>query len=116
MGASLLSGLDSLYDRGVPDEDRPRLLHARSEFGYTDRLRSALPEEPEAVPADYQRRLSRAASTRRRLRDREAWLACRDRIKVELQLLRGHRFDNREVATSLRVMQRQIERVDRLLS
>jgi hypothetical protein len=98
----------------VVSEDRPRLLHARSELGYTDQLHSALPGEPEAVSVECQRRLSVRAVQRRCLYDRETWLESRTRIVVELELLGAHRFD-REVASYLRVMRRTVERVDRLL-
>jgi hypothetical protein len=95
--------------------DRPRLLHRRSELGYTDESRNALPGEPEAVPADYQRELTAAASRRAAARDLEVWTSCRDRMRAELVLLRQHRFA-RDVTSELRVIERQLDRVDRLLA
>lgn len=41
--------------------DLPRLLHSRSEYGYTSRPSEAMSTEPEAVPADYQAQLSQRA-------------------------------------------------------
>lgn len=41
--------------------DTIRLLHKQSQKGYTDRPELAVRREPEAVPAEYQRELSRAA-------------------------------------------------------
>lgn len=94
--------------------DRPRLLHQRSELGYTDRMQAALAQEPEAVDADYQRELTAAAPRRAQARDQEAWSASRERIRQELAVLGGHRFP-RDVSSQLRVIGRQLDRVDRLL-
>jgi hypothetical protein len=55
------------------DDDKPRLLAARSEHGYTDRVGEALRDEPEAVPADEQRRQTQEAHRRDRLRLRREW-------------------------------------------
>jgi hypothetical protein len=54
-------------------EDKPRLLARRSEYGYTDRAQSALPAEPEAVPADYQRHLTAQAHRRAENLVRREW-------------------------------------------
>lgn len=90
-------------------------MHRRSELGYTDRPQHGLAGEPEAVPADYQRQLTRDAPRRAAARDQEVWSTCRDRITAELAVLRRHRFA-RDVTSDLRVIERQLERVDRLLA
>jgi len=46
---------------GGDDRSRPRLLAARSEVGYVSFGGLALPREPEAVPAAYQRKLTSEA-------------------------------------------------------
>jgi hypothetical protein len=94
--------------------DRPRLLHRRSELGYTDRLQAAVPGEPEAVPADYQRRLTAEAPRRAAARDLEVWTPARDRIRGELERLRQHRFA-RDLSSDLRVIERQVEKLNRLI-
>jgi hypothetical protein len=95
--------------------DRPRLLHVRSEYGYTDRAAAALPSEPEAVSADYQRHLTAAAPRRAAARDRDVWMPARDLLRAELALLRRHHFA-RDVASDLRVLERQVEKLDRRLA
>jgi hypothetical protein len=97
-----------------PVVDRPRLLHRRSELGYTDRPARAMISEPEAVPADYQRQLTADAPRRAAARDREVWVASRDRIRVELALLARHRF-GRDVSSDLRVLERLVDRLDQLI-
>lgn len=95
-------------------QEHPRLLHARSEHGYTSRQAEALPGEPEAVSAETQRRLTRQAGDRASQRRRSEWLAVRDRWAVELeQLLRSY---GREAGEELRLLQRGLERVDRKLA
>jgi len=47
-------------------------LAARSQFGYVDRIELALPREPEAIDADYQRQLSRRAHVEALVRQRHA--------------------------------------------
>jgi hypothetical protein len=42
----------------VGEREPIRLLHVHSEHGYTDRPAHAMRDEPEAVPASYQRRLA----------------------------------------------------------
>jgi hypothetical protein len=64
--------------------DRARLLHVRSEHAYTDNPARALRDEPEAVSADYQARLTRAAYLAREQRKREAWRATNSTITEAL--------------------------------
>jgi hypothetical protein len=94
-------------------DDLPRFLHIYC--GYTHRQREALRAEPEAVPEHYQRELTAAAQRRTQARDRELWIVCRNRIQSELDLLLGgRRFTH--VSSELRVISRQLEKIDRLLT
>lgn len=63
------------------------------------------------MSADYQRHLTAQAPRRAQSRDRELWVASRSRIEAELDLLSGQRF-MRELVSDLRVIRRQLERVD----
>jgi hypothetical protein len=60
--------------------DRPRLLHRRSQYGYTDRPGDALRGEPEAVPASYQRQLSERARRDQLELRQQAWRRADERI------------------------------------
>jgi hypothetical protein len=104
--------IERVYDQ--PVGDRPRFLHRRSELAYTDESRDALQGEPEAVSSEYQRELSRQAPRRAAARDLEAWQPCRDVIAAELVKVREHRFA-RDLSSELRVIERQLERIDRLI-
>jgi hypothetical protein len=92
--------------------DRPRLLAARSEVGYVDHPSLALPSQPEAVPLDYQHYLTDRASRRADERRREAWRESRELLQRGLDLPRGRPL-GKELAGDLRVVQRQLERIDR---
>lgn len=90
--------------------DALRLLAARSEHGYTDRLDRALPDEPEAVSADWQRDLTRRAARAHANRVRAEWEERRSRIAAELE---GVRSFARELDEDVRLMQRQLDKLDR---
>lgn len=72
--------------------DVPRYLHIRSEHGYTPNPLQALPDEPEAVPADVQARLSRAAHERERDRERAEWGAIFAALQEQVAALRAASF------------------------
>jgi hypothetical protein len=91
-----------------------RLLHRRSELGYTDRPDLALYQEPEAVSADEQRRLTAEARLRADEREREAWRRFREIVMPELAEVT--RVLGNGLASDLRVLARQLERIDRKLS
>jgi hypothetical protein len=91
-----------------------RFLHRRSELGYTDRPDLALWHEPEAVSADEQRRLTAQARLHAAEREREAWRRFEQIVMPELVEL-GHALD-RALASDLRVLARQLERISRKLS
>lgn len=94
--------------------DSPRLLHARSEHGYTDNPNRALPEEPEAVSPAYQRYLTRQASRNEASRRRETWNESRSIIGRELAVLTAAL--GVEVASDLRAIERGLDRIDRRLA
>ena len=96
-------------------DDAPRLLHVRSELGYTDRVDLALVDEPEAVSPDYQSYLTREAARVRHDRDLEVWRSSRLIVADELDRLDATRFE-RDVSSDLRVLRRTLERIDRLLA
>jgi hypothetical protein len=93
--------------------DAARLLHRRSEHGYTDRPAQALTHEPEAVTAAEQRYLTDVAHRRAVDREREAWRRFREIIRPELVELT--RQIDRQLAADVRVIVRQVERIDRKL-
>jgi hypothetical protein len=85
----------------------PRLLHIRSQHGYTSSMAEALAHEPEAVTADEQRELTKRAHASTAARDRELIEGCAQRISVELSALStGAR--SRRVSSHVRAMQRQV--------
>ena len=89
--------------------DAPRLLAARSELGYVERLALALQHEPEAVPADYQQAITGTGHTASRRR-RTTYQERRDTIEAELNaLVRDDVLPRRE----LRLIRRELDRLDR---
>jgi hypothetical protein len=93
--------------------DNLRLLAARSEIGYTERLAEALPHEPEAVSADYQdavtHRVTQTRSNHRRV-SYQQW-----RTKTEAGIDELLRLGVVKKA-DMRLIRRELERVDRLAS
>jgi len=84
-------------------------------LGYTDRPICALPGEPEAVPAGYQRELTQAAPRRAVQRDQTVWVSMRVSFSAGLEQGNRHRFA-RDVSSELRVITRALERIDRILN
>lgn len=91
-----------------------RLLHARSEYGYTTSTVEAMPHEPEAVTAGAQHDITTAAHRRATDHRRQAWAEGRDTIQRGLDQL-NHGPLGREYASDLRVIGRVLERLDRTL-
>lgn len=89
-----------------------RLLAAKSEHGYTDDPTKALVDEPEAVPAPYQRFLTREAERRRKMTLLELWESSSRRIHAELSILAATKFDV-DVSGDVRAMRGTLERADR---
>lgn len=89
----------------------PRLLHMRSQFGYTPRSAEALPHEPEAVSADEQRRMTRRAQAAEREREQEQVQNACEAIASALQALDGVSG----VDSQVRAMRRQLAQLQRRL-
>ena len=90
--------------------DEPRLLHRRSELGYTNRSVEAANGEPEAVSEDEQARIT-ASAHRREAGDRhEQWLRIRRELEEHLDELRST-FGSL-VANELRALRRELDRLD----
>lgn len=85
----------------------PRLLHARSQYGYTTRPSEALSMEPEAVTPDEQRQITRAAQLTAEEREQALLRESRGRIEAELTFLASQRLDRR-TQSHVRAMQRQL--------
>jgi hypothetical protein len=93
------------------DGDRPRLIARRSELGYVERAALALPHEPEAVDAATQAGLTLAAH-RRQVRERaDAWQTGRRLILDGVRVVRAAR-PPRAIVGDLRVLERQVSRID----
>jgi hypothetical protein len=90
-----------------------RLLHRRSEHGYTDRLAQAMPHEPEAISALEQSHLTDDAHRRASQRELDAWRRFLEIVGPELVEL--SRALDRGLASDLRALGRQLERIDRKL-
>jgi hypothetical protein len=91
--------------------DEPRLLRRGPLAGYTSTPILALLGEPEAVDLDTQEGLTREARRRDQARQAEAWRVGRGLILDGIRIVRTGRPSKR-VASHLRVLQRQVERVD----
>jgi len=102
---------DLCVDAIVVAIEQPRLLHRRSEVGYTRVAMLAMSLEPEAVSEDDQWLLAKAA------RDRElrTWLTIRQRMLGEIEHLRAHVHDP-HVDRAARALQREITALDRKLT
>jgi hypothetical protein len=92
-------------------DDRPRLLHARSEYGYTDRIQAALPHEPEAVSAEEQKRQTLQARRDDQQRRADAWKAAHGQIDGALQRFKQEGRPDPRTVSDLRVIERQARRV-----
>ncbi len=92
----------------------PRLLHVRSEHGYTDRPDRALRDEPEAVSEREQRLLTDRARLVDAERGRDRWRASYAVLVSELAELGGVRFDV-DVSSDLRAIERLADRINRKL-
>jgi len=84
----------------------PRLLAARSQYGYTQRPSEALQGEPEAVSVDEQARLTREAQQAARERERTLIAECSAAIGRELDRLAS--LPDLGVSSSVRVIRRQL--------
>lgn len=94
--------------------DALRLLHRRSEHGYTSDPSRGLTGAGEAVPAEFQEAISARAHRAEREAQLAEWSARRERIQREIDWLYSQRF-RRDVRSELRALQRQVDRIDRRL-
>jgi hypothetical protein len=95
----------------------PRLLHRQSERGYTNNPRDAVPDEPEAVDAATQTRIT--AEARRRDTVRRGWLDQQlldERASLEHRLDRARELARRrgiDVRQDVRIIERRILAIER---
>lgn len=95
-------------------DDPPRLLHRRSEVGYTEQPALALQNEPEAVPAHIQERQASEANQRDREAARAAWGHHRRELLALLGVVDAQPWAS-GLRADLRSIRSYIERIDRRL-
>jgi hypothetical protein len=95
--------------------EAPRLLAAKSEYGYTDRIDRAMRDEPEAVSAEEQRLLTRRATLVAVYEARLHWDASRIRIRAELASVADQGYAH-DLGPELRLMERQLQKLELLVS
>jgi hypothetical protein len=101
----------------VSSDDCPiRLLHRRSELGYTPFAGLALLDEPEAISAEEQRRQTLAARRRAAVELRHAWKNARSEIVAALAGFKASARTDRQVLDGLRAVERAVDRVSRHLN
>jgi hypothetical protein len=91
--------------------DAPRLLHVRSQFGYTSDPTRALFAEPEAISIAAQSDLARSAAVRARETQLREWGEHRDEIERRIDWLYSQRL-RRDVRQQLRSLRYQLDRLD----
>lgn len=91
--------------------DPPRLLHRRSEHGYTSDPTRALGDAGEAVPVEAQAELTARAHRSERQAQLEEWEQRRQAIQRQIDWLYSQRFQ-RDVRSQLRALQRQVDKLD----
>jgi hypothetical protein len=94
-------------------DDRPRLLAARSELGYTDRIDRALHEEPEAVSSRDQQRITLDAQRRDRADRVVAWKAAHVTITTAIATFSSSCRIDKRLSSTLRLIERQCAQLDR---
>lgn len=91
--------------------DAPRLLHRRSEHGYTSDPTRALTDAGEAVPVDVQDALTARVRRSERQAQLDEWETRKAAIQREIDWLQSQRF-RRDVRSQLRALQRQVDKLD----
>ncbi|MGZ6564461.1 MAG: hypothetical protein ACXVH3_32350 [Solirubrobacteraceae bacterium] len=91
--------------------DSPRLLHRRSQYGYTSDPDRAMFQEAEAVGRDDQALITERAHRSAREAQLVEWREHRAEIERRLGWLYSQRFQ-RNVTTQVRALQRQLDRID----
>lgn len=107
----MLSGSTAVRPCPVVGRDQPRLLHRRSQYGYTDDPSLAVFAEPEAVSRDDQAVITQRAHRVEREVQVEQWAEHRAEIERRLGWLYSQRFKC-NVTTQVRALQRQLDRID----
>lgn len=92
----------------------PRLLHQRSECGYTAEPHQALSDEPEAVSEAEQRSLTRQAHRAKAARDRFALCSATAVIELELEALELARVEP-NLSADIRAIRRTLDKMRRQL-
>jgi len=98
--------------RGVDGADL-RLLHRRSQFGYTRSTAEALALEPEAVDRETQARLTAEAHRRWTLEQARAWGTAHATIRQALHDFTHSGPVDRAVLSAAQAVERAAQRVDR---
>jgi hypothetical protein len=94
--------------------DPLRLLHERSEMGYTNRLDKAARGEPEAVSAEVQRELTAESHARHRAEFKAEWELERARILAAVERLAARPFAPR-IRNDLGAVRAALDRIQRTL-
>jgi len=92
--------------------EQPRLLHQRSQYGYTQRPSEAMQHEPEAVSVDEQRRITKDAQRAATERNMQLVELASGRIGGELEALAQLALPP-ALASHVRAMRRQVETMRR---
>lgn len=91
--------------------DGPRLLHKRSQHGYTSLPSRALFKEPEAISVHAQQALAAAAARTAREQQLAEWEQARQEIARRLDWLFSQRLQ-RDVRQQLRSTRYQLDQLD----
>ena len=95
--------------------DSTRLLHRRSEHGYTDHPGRALPQEPEAVSREVQRSITAQAQDQAHQLRVAQWVEHRMEIQRRIDWVYSQRL-RRDVRSQLRALERQLDRLDKRIA
>jgi hypothetical protein len=97
-----------------PSREHLRLLHERSEHGYTDQPYRAMRDEPEAVTEEEQRQLTMDAHLLARELIRQEWMMARGSIQDGIDFLASRPYA-KLIGDDLRQLRRDLERTQRTL-
>ena len=102
----------SRRDREIIRRPEPiRLLHRKSQLGYTEKPHKALPREPEAVSRDEQRLITEHARNLASNQERREWEERRQVIEAQLGDLYAYRVGPR-IAREIDYVRRLVRQVD----
>jgi hypothetical protein len=100
-------------DRQRIEAEPLRLLAAKSEYGYVERVATALRDEPEAVSESFQRQLTHDAQRREREQRVAAWKTAHATITSALGTFKQSCRIDPPLANALRSIERQAVALDR---